>query len=226
MPLPVSLVANGDLYEVTCSLSLGLRSVISPNVISSDTISEAALDTACVLLVRYGQIPQVAKFVVSADTFEAGSQVPGRDSQVVVETDRGLELGRVLDVLKQGIVDPDKPASGNVVRVASSDDLQTQAQLRQTANSEYDVWMKRIADWKLQLQLIDVEWTLDRQQVVLYVLNGQNAEVTRLALLTAAAGLGIVHVQPVAADGLVPKPSSGGGCGSGGGGCGSGGCGH
>lgn len=200
--------------------------MISPNVISPDTISEAALDTASVVLVRYGQIPQVAKFVVSPDTLEAGSQLPGRDSQVVVETDRGLELGRVLDVLKQGIVDPDKPASGNVVRVASGDDLQTQVQLRQTADAEYDVWQKRIADWKLQLQLIDVEWTLDRQQVVLYVLNGQNAEVTRLALLTAAAGLGIVHVQPVAADGLVPKPSSGGGCGSGGGGCGSGGCGH
>lgn len=200
--------------------------MISPNVVPAETISEAAPDTASVVLVRYGQIPQVARFLVSAEICESESQRLGRDCQVVVETDRGLELGRVLDVLKRGILDPDKPASGTVVRIASSEDLQTQQQLRQTADAEYDVWQKRIADWKLQLQLIDVEWTLDRQQVVLYVLNGQNAEVTRLALLTAAAGLGIVHVQPVAADGLVPKPNTGGGCGTGGGGCGSGGCGH
>lgn len=199
--------------------------MISPNVISSEPLPEAAQDPACVLLVRYGQVPQVAKFVVPPELSEHEDSRPVRNSEVVVETDRGLELGRVLEVLREGIVDTDKPASGQVVRVATSEDLETQATLRQTANSEFDVWQNRIADWKLQLQLIDIEWTLDRQQVVLYVLNGQNAEVTRLALLTAAAGLGIVHVQPVAADGLVPKPSSGGGCGSGGGGCGSGGCG-
>ena len=51
-------------------------------------------------------------------------------------------------------------------------------------------------------------------------------EPERIALLAAAAGLGIVHVQPVEADGIVHQPSGGGGgCGSGGGGCGSGGCG-
>ena len=75
-------------------------------------------------------------------------------------------------------------------------------------------------DWQLQLQLIDVERTLGDDHVILYVLNDQNAETTRLALLAAAAGFGIIHVQPVTADGIVNQTS--GGCGSGG--CGSGGC--
>ncbi|MCA9058814.1 MAG: hypothetical protein KDA85_09950, partial [Planctomycetaceae bacterium] len=73
--------------------------------------------------------------------------------------------------------------------------------------------------WNLQLQLIDLEWTLDRSRIVLYVLNDRGAETTRLALLAAAAGLGIIHVQSVSADGVIQQSS---GCGSGG--CGSGGC--
>ena len=87
---------------------------------------------------------------------------------------------------------------------------------------EFLDWQQRLADWQLQLQLTDLEWTLDQQQIILYVLNGQDAETTRLALLAAAAGLGIIHVQPVAAEGVV-QATGGGGCGSGG--CGSGGCG-
>ncbi|MFN8705965.1 MAG: hypothetical protein ACK50J_04745, partial [Planctomyces sp.] len=80
-----------------------------------------------------------------------------------------------------------------------------------------------VREWKLELELIDLEITLD-EKTVLYVLNDRNAETTRLALLAAATGRGIVIVQPVTADGVVPLGSGGGGgCGSGG--CGSGGCG-
>ena len=65
----------------------------------------------------------------------------------------------------------------------------------------------------------DMEWTLDRQKLVLYVLGGRGPETTKLALQAAAAGLAVVEVQPVDANGPVPVPAAGGG------GCGSGGCG-
>ena len=65
----------------------------------------------------------------------------------------------------------------------------------------------------------DLEWTLDRQKLVLYVLGGRGPDTTRLALQAAAAGLSVIEVQPVSAEGVVPLPAAGGGCGSGGCGC-------
>src|SRR5436853_217540 len=69
---------------------------------------------------------------------------------------------------------------------------------------------RRIEEWNLALELVDIEWTLDRQKLVLYVLGGRGAETTKLALQAAAAGLAVVEVQPVNADGPVPLATSGG----------------
>jgi hypothetical protein len=74
----------------------------------------------------------------------------------------------------------------------------------------------------LNLELVDLEWIIDPRKLVLYVLNERGPDCTKLALQAAAAGLGIIEVQPIDAQGLVQLESSGGGCGSGG--CGSGGC--
>jgi hypothetical protein len=75
-------------------------------------------------------------------------------------------------------------------------------------------WITRITEWELMLELIDLEWTLDRQKLILYVLNDRGPDCTKLALQAAAAGLGTIEVQPVTAEGLVTPPASTGGCGS------------
>ena len=46
------------------------------------------------------------------------------------------------------------------------------------------------------MELIDLEWTLDKSKLILYVLNDRGPEATRLGLQAAAAGLGTVEVQP------------------------------
>ena len=93
------------------------------------------------------------------------------------------------------------------------------AELRIEAETTYAHWRNRIAEGGLDLELIDLEWTLDRRKLVLYVLGGRGADTTKLALLAAAEGLTAIEVQPVAAEGVVPLPAAGGGCGSGGCGC-------
>ena len=128
----------------------------------------------------------------------------------------------LLEIVSKSVASNDTALTGQLLRLSNSADEDEFVVNRQKANGEFFDWQVRVSDWDLELQLIDLEWTLDGQSLILYVLNGQNAETTRLALLAAAAGLGIVHVQPVEADGIVHQPS-GGGCGSGGGGCGSGG---
>jgi cell fate regulator YaaT (PSP1 superfamily) len=121
--------------------------------------------------------------------------------------------------------DADTAPSGRIVRKASPEDHEQSAQLQALNQDEYSRWLERIAEWELQLELIDLEWTLDRQKLILYVLSDRGAETTKLALQAAAAGLAAIDVQPVGPEGVIPVESSGGGgCGSGGGGCGSGGC--
>ena len=84
-------------------------------------------------------------------------------------------------------------------------------------NEKKDAMLRELHD-RLDLQLIDLEWTLDRTKLILYVLNERGPDCTKLALQAAAAGLGLVEVQPVDENGLVAVEPSGG-CGSGGCGC-------
>lgn len=158
-----------------------------------------------IALARYGRVPQVARFAGFA-------AVPNRGSQVVVSTDRGEEIAVVLQTNKNLKLETPEGMTGEVLRAATDADLATFAKNEQTMEAAFPGWIERCAKWKLQLELIDLEMTLDGR-LILYVLNDRGAETTRMALLAAAAGLGIVHVQPVSAEGVV-QASGGGGCGS------------
>lgn len=169
-------------------------------------------------LVRYGCIPEVSRFTCGS---VAGLQ---RGAAVVVETHRGLQLGTFLERVTPAHPadrDPSEPepaAPSPILRAASEADRADAAAMTSEAAAEFSAWTSRIAQWELELELIDLEWTLDRQKLILYVLNERGPDCTKLALQAAAAGLGTIEVQPVTADGLVTQPTGGGG------GCGSCGC--
>ncbi len=174
------------------------------------------------VLVRYGAIPEVSRF---RPELSAGAE---RGLPVVVESPRGLEVGTLLEAVppagENGNSDKQN-GSGHetdlrVIRIAEAEDLETHGAIRRECDSEFETWRERIAGWKLQLEIIDLERTLDRSKLILYVLNERGPDCTKLALYAAAAGLGVVEVQPVSAEGLVRLETGGGGCGSGGCGCG------
>ncbi len=195
-----------------------------------------------VLLVRYGAVAEVGRFASAL----VGPEPRGR--QVVVRTPHGLQLGAVLQqVSAPGVTsmvqaarqisgdhaapvedvefNHDEPATGEetlpeIVRLATDDDAAHAKTLQVGAQQEFTTWAERICEWKLKLELIDLERTLDGDKMILYVLGDRGPDCTRLALHAAAAGLTGVVVQPVNADGLVGPQPSGGGCGSGAGGCG------
>ncbi len=171
-------------------------------------------------LVRYGVVPEVARC-----RLEEGLSRPQRGDRVVVETHRGEQLGEILGDVRS---EAEHPAAFTILRSANREDLAAASRAAEKAATEFPEWTSRISDWKIDLQVIDLERTLDGSKLVLYVLNDRGPECTRLAIQAAASGFGIIEVQPVDAEGLVSQPTSGGGCGSGGGGCGSGGggCGH
>ena len=169
-------------------------------------------------LVRYGIVPEVARC-----RLEEGLARPQRGDRVVVETHRGQQIGEILGDVRS---ETEHPAAFTILRSANGDDLAAACRAAEKAAAEFPEWTSRITEWKIDLQVIDLERTLDGSKLVLYVLNDRGPECTRLAIQAAASGFGIIEVQPVDAEGLVSQPSSGGSCGTGGG-CGSGGgCGH
>jgi cell fate regulator YaaT (PSP1 superfamily) len=176
-------------------------------------------------LVRYGVVPEVAR----CQPLQEEAQVR-RGASVVVETHRGLQMGYVLEAARESnrsngpkteaaVESPIESSGFRVVREATESDQRRHDELRSEAEQDFARWTARIREWKVDVQLIDLEWTLDRSKLVLYVLNERGPECTKLAIQAAAAGLGVVEVQPVSREGLVSQPSSGGGCGSGGCGC-------
>lgn len=158
-----------------------------------------------IAMARYGRVPQVARFAGFGPAVDRGAQI-------VVSTDRGEEIAMVLQTTENRKTETPEGMTGEVIRVATEADLAAVARNEQMSEAAFPGWIERCLKWKLQLELIDLETTLD-SRLILYVLNDRGAETTRMALLAAAAGLGIVHVQPVSAEGIV-QASGGGGCGS------------
>lgn len=160
-------------------------------------------------LIRYGAIPEVARFSVHADLeFRRGARV-------VVRSPRGLEMGLVLQAAPSSSIEENDL---QVDRIATADDEAAYARNAEECRASFGAWQQRLREWKLDLELIDLEWTLDRDKLIFYVLSGRGPETTKLAIFAATIGYARVEVQPVGAAGLVPI-SGGGGCGCGDGGC-------
>ena len=172
-----------------------------------------------IVLVRYGAIPEVARFRWSL------GEEPQRGQSVVALTHHGLLTGTVLESVNPNH-DPhgEKEIDFEVVRISTDEDRQTGTELSKRASGEFDTWLSHLERWRVDVHLLELEWTLDESKLIIYVLCDRGPESTKLAIQAAAEGLGPVEVQPVDREGLVSMPSGGGGCGSGG--CGSGGCSH
>lgn len=91
-----------------------------------------------------------------------------KDSFVIVETARGIEYGKVVIANKQveeeDIVLPLK----KVLRVATEKDRLQVIANKKAAREAFDICLKKIAEHQLEMKLIDVEYTFDRNKVIFY----------------------------------------------------------
>jgi hypothetical protein len=126
-----------------------------------------------IALARYGRVPQVARFAGFGAAVDRGAQI-------VVSTDRGEEIAVVLQVTENRKPETPDGLTGEVVRVATDNDLASAEKNEQTTEAAFPGWIERCEKWKLQLELIDLEMTLDGR-LILYVLNDRGAETTRMA---------------------------------------------
>jgi cell fate regulator YaaT (PSP1 superfamily) len=100
--------------------------------------------------------------------FDPGDlQIP-KDEFVIVETARGVEFGKVVIARKQvdenDVVLPLK----KVLRIADPKDRLIVEENKSAAKEAYEVCSQKVSDHKLDMKLVDVEYTFDRNKVIFY----------------------------------------------------------
>jgi len=98
---------------------------------------------------------------------------PGRfhlkkQDHVIVETARGVEFGQVavgpMEVKKEEVVQPLK----SVIRVATKDDKRREEENRKKEKEAFALCLEKIREHKLEMKLIDAEYTFDNNKVLFY----------------------------------------------------------
>jgi cell fate regulator YaaT (PSP1 superfamily) len=100
--------------------------------------------------------------------FDPGELVIPAGEFVIVETVRGIEYGKVVISNKQvdenDIVLPLK----KVIRIADAKDKWIVEENKKAAREAYDICLKKVEEHGLEMKLVDVEYTFDRNKVIFY----------------------------------------------------------
>lgn len=100
--------------------------------------------------------------------FDPGELVIDLNCNVIVETARGIEFGLVVvpnrEVDESEIVAPLK----KVIRIATDEDVAHAAENDKKEKEAYNICLQKINDHKLDMKLIDVEYTFDNNKVLFY----------------------------------------------------------
>src|SRR5690606_10346524 len=90
------------------------------------------------------------------------------NSYVIVETIRGIEFGKV--VVTNKIVDEEDVVLPlkKVIRVADEKDKLTVLENQKEAEKAFDICNEKIKEHKLEMNLVDVEYTFDRNKIIFY----------------------------------------------------------
>lgn len=91
-----------------------------------------------------------------------------KNTDVVVETARGLEYGKVVVGIKylseDELISPLKP----IVRIATEEDSEIYGENKEKAKETFEICSKKIKEHELNMFLIDCEYTFDRNKLIFY----------------------------------------------------------
>jgi cell fate regulator YaaT (PSP1 superfamily) len=100
--------------------------------------------------------------------FDPGEISIEKDEFVIVETVRGVEFGRCVIAPKQvGENDVVLPLK-KVLRIADQKDRMIVDENKQAAHEAYQVCSDKVNEHELDMKLVDVEYTFDRNKVIFY----------------------------------------------------------
>lgn len=100
--------------------------------------------------------------------FAPGEHKLSIDDMVIVETARGVECGTVAlenkIVPDESLTSPLKP----LIRIATPEDLERLAENRKKEKKAFAICEQKIADNKLDMKLVNVEYTFDNSKILFY----------------------------------------------------------
>ena len=126
-------------------------------------------------VVRYGTMRNLGVMASRKEvTFRRGQEV-------VVRSERGLEVGQVLcEAADDALSHLDQPATGQIVRLVSEDDVAELEQLEQLRPQRLEQCQKHIDELGLSMKLVDIEQLLGGQRIVVYYLADQRVDFREL----------------------------------------------
>lgn len=100
--------------------------------------------------------------------FDPGNESLQVGTQVIVETARGVEFGDVVvgmkEVAEKDIVSPLK----KVVRVVTEEDIRINNENKEQEKEAFEMGVANIEKHQLDMKLVDVEFTFDRNKIIFY----------------------------------------------------------
>ena len=114
---------------------------------------------------------------------------------VIVETARGVEYGLIMtgprQVPDEYVVSPLKP----VIRIATPEDDEIEAKNKQKEKEAFKICLEKIAKHKLEMKLIDAEYTFDNNKVLFYFTADGRIDFRELVKdLASVFKLSLIHI--------------------------------
>ena len=100
--------------------------------------------------------------------FDPGTSWPMPGSYVVVETSRGIEFGEVVTPVQEITEETLVSRLTTVVRVATAEDVVHYEENRRGEKEAFAICQKKIAEHKLDMKLVSVEYTFDNSKILFY----------------------------------------------------------
>lgn len=131
-------------------------------------------------IVRYGIMRSIGVMASRNDI------VYRRSMEVIVRTDRGIEVGQVLcEATEDALSHLDQPATGHVIREVSGEDVTSIDGIDGDRKKKLAVCQKHIEALKLDMKLIDVEQLFGGERLVVFYLSEDRVDFRELVKLLA-----------------------------------------
>lgn len=150
------MIENEEM--ITTEDTADIENTDAPEAFSEETEKSAAYEIVGVRFKKSGKIYY----------FDPQGLKPENGANVIVETARGLEFGTVVIpnrfVGEDKVVLPLRP----VIRIASPADILIYEENKRKEKEAEKICLEKIAEHKLEMKLVDVEYTFDNNKLLFY----------------------------------------------------------
>jgi len=131
-------------------------------------------------IVRYGLMRSIGVMTARND------EQYRRGNEVVVRSDRGVEVGQVLcEATDDALTHLDQPPTGSIVRMVSSEDASNINSIDAERFNKIEICKREISKLDLDMKLIDVETLLGGERIVVFYIADDRVDFRQLVKVLA-----------------------------------------